>query len=57
LASEPCCGIAVGTDALTLTWVVAGILILEPLVLIVFLVRVIWCELLPENRTLTEAMI
>ncbi len=34
--------ISVGADALTLTWVVVGSLILELLILIVFLVRVAW---------------
>ena len=34
--------IAVAPEALTLTWVVVGSIVLELLVLIVFLVRVIW---------------
>jgi hypothetical protein len=34
--------ISVSADALTLTWVVVGSLILELLVLIVFLVRIAW---------------
>jgi hypothetical protein len=38
----PAAPISVGADALTLTWVVVGSLILELLVLIVFLVRVAW---------------
>ena len=45
--------ISVGADALTLTWVVVGSLILELLVLIVFLVRVAWW--LSQRFTLIDA--
>jgi hypothetical protein len=45
--------IAVAPEALTLTWVVAGSLILELLVLIVFLVRVAWW--LSQRFTLIDA--
>ena len=34
--------VSIGVDALTLTWVVVGSIVLELLVLIVFLVRVSW---------------
>ena len=45
--------ISVGADALTLTWVVVGSLILELLILIVFLVRVAWW--LSQRFTLIDA--
>ena len=45
--------ISVGADTLTLTWVVAGSLILELLILIVFLVRVAWW--LSQRFTLIDA--
>lgn len=45
--------ISVGADALTLTWVVVGSLILEMLILIVFLVRVAWW--LSQRFTLIDA--
>ena len=45
--------ISVGADALTLTWVFVGSLILELLILIVFLVRVAWW--LSQRFTLIDA--
>ena len=45
--------ISVGADALTLTWVVVGSLILELLILVVFLVRVAWW--LSQRFTLIDA--
>ena len=45
--------ISVGADALTLTWVVVGSLILELLILIVFFVRVAWW--LSQRFTLIDA--
>lgn len=45
--------ISVGADTLTLTWVVAGGLIVELLILIVFLVRVAWW--LSHRFTLIDA--
>ena len=45
--------ISVGADALTLTWVGVGSLILELLILIVFLVRVAWW--LSQRFTLIDA--
>ncbi len=45
--------VSVGPDALTLTWVVVGSLILELLILIVFLVRVAWW--LSQRFTLIDA--
>ncbi|MCA3561815.1 MAG: hypothetical protein IOC82_12385 [Aestuariivirga sp.] len=45
--------VSIGADAITLTWVVAGSLVLELLILIVFLVRVTWW--LSQRFTLIDA--